>query len=133
MPRSTLDLPLAWTTVYATSTTAVFLPDGDWGDAPGLKNAISLGEMRGRNGLCEAQPALQFSNYEDGTGAVSVGVGTNMTSDGYSPPAGGGATDLSTSYSPLYRLVRRGWLVKLTSGSTIGYARVAGVIRVVKA
>lgn len=124
-------LPLPTITVFAVSTTLVFVPSGDWRPAGGLSKARSSAEMRGRNGLTEAGPALQFANFEDATGATAVAVGTAMVTDGYSPPAAT-YTDIS-SQSAQYRLVRPGFLVRLTSGTTTGFAYATGVVEIVPA
>ena len=94
--------PMGMLTVFAVNTTLVFVAMGDWRNAGGLSKARSQCEMRSRNGLVEGTPALQFSNFEDATGAVNVAIGTGVVADGFSPPAVA-LTDIS-SQSAQYRL-----------------------------
>lgn len=128
MKRRQFELP--WMLVQANSTTAVIVPAGAFIEPVGLKKARGTSEMRGRNGLVEAQLTLQWADVEDTLGSTTT-IGTNMNADGYYPPSAG-STDVSTTASQK-RLVRPSWTVKLTSGSTTGWAWVGGLIEIVDA
>lgn len=120
------------TSVFANGVTVVFFATAGWRSAPGYAQAVAEGELRGLISNLQAQPGLQWSNFEDGAGAVNKGVGTNMTANGYYPPDAGGATDISAN-SGKFRLVRPGYLVSLVSGSTRGDAFVYGVVNLIPA
>ena len=115
--------PLPWTTLAAVSTVAVFVPSGAWESAAGVTGARASGEMRGKNGNAQAQPAVQVANDQRSPGAAT-GIGSTMTNDGVTDPVNP-STSLSTDG---VKYLRTGWLVSLISGSNLATASVAGVI-----
>jgi hypothetical protein len=68
---------------------------------------------------------VEFCNAWDGT-RVAVAVGTNMTTNGTSPPAAS-ATDVSSTAAQ-YLLVRSGWLVRNAHATNSASCWLDGVI-----
>lgn len=114
---------LQWQTVAANSATAYFQPGGPWREAAGITGARSNAEMRGRNGNAQAQAAVQTANDIRNPDTPAIGVGAAMTADGVSDP--NGETSIASGTK---RYIRSGWLVSLTSGSTLATAAVGGEI-----
>ena len=114
---------MPWGTVYANSdTTAVFLPATPWMDASTVAKVKVTWELRGVIGTIVAQPALQVANVANSPGAVVLlGSGYQGTPDTYYEDVVDVADDTKGS-----ELVRFGWSVKLSSGSTLAFARVGG-------
>lgn len=122
-------LVMAWSTVVANRTSQVFVPATAWGPAAGFTKARGEGELRNRIGELEARPAVQWANFEDGSGAVTDVVGQLMNTDQYWPPAASSTT--VTSRSEQYRLVRAGWLVNVKTGfSGPVFGRVGGLVEI---
>lgn len=121
-------LDLDWTAIISNSTTSVFIPSGAWRACAGMAKARAAGEMRGLTGLITAQPTLEFANYEN-TPITTKLLGTSMTANNFYPPTAG-QTDISTE-SAQYLLVRPGFTVALSTGSTTAWARVGGMIEIV--
>ncbi len=112
---------LEWMTLAAISTTAVFIPCGDWDLASGIVSAKAWGELRGRNGEFQLQPAVQTCNdvrNPDSATAIGNVINTNGPID---PAAANVSTDTKT-------YIRPGWLVALGQGSTLATGAACGFI-----
>ena len=118
---------LPWSTVIHNSLTVIFVPAGDFVSPFGYKSARAESDMRGKSAGCEVQATLQFSDDLEGTNAVLVAVGQNMSADQFYPPSTTVADILANCNR--YRYVRPGWHVKVAAGqSGTVWARVGGVI-----
>jgi len=113
---------LAWMGCVAVSATEVFIPAGPWLSAANVTAAKGWGELRGRTGNFQAKPAVQLANDVRSPGSA-IQVGAAITSDGVSDPSGNTAVSSGTS-----KYVRVGWLVSLTSGSTLAGGALAGTV-----
>ncbi len=123
--KTSFDCGTGGVTIPANTSSATFIPGGDWRPSTGLQTARSRSEMRVAIGTPEAQPAVEFCNAWDGT-PVAVGVGTNVTANGTSPTAAS-ATDIAASAAQ-YLLCRPGWLVRNTPASNSASCWLDGVI-----
>jgi hypothetical protein len=113
---------MIWTGYSAISTTEVFIPAGPWASAANVSGARGHGEMRGKTGNFQARPAVQVANDTRSPGTATA-VGSGLAADGVSDP--NGITALTTGSS---KYIRPGWLVSLTSGTTLGTAQLGGAI-----
>ena len=119
-------LSLGWMGLSAISTVAVFVPTGGWVSAANLTGARGCGEIRGRNGLFQAMPAVQVANDTRSPGTVTA-VGTALTTDGVSDPDSiHPVTNAGSS-----RYCRPGWLVSLTSGTVLASAGLTGMVELI--
>lgn len=116
---------LVWMGLAATSVTEVFIPAGGWENAGNVTGGRGWGELRGRTGNFQVKPAVQLANDVRSPGAATA-VGSALSADGVSDP--GAVTALSTGAS---RYIRVGWLVSLTSGSTLGFGAAAGTVELI--
>lgn len=107
----------------AAATASVFVPSGDWDDIAGITGARSNSEMRGKTGNFQAQAAVQTANDIRNPDTPAIGVGSLMTADGVADP--NGETNIASGTK---RYIRPGWLVSLTSGSTLAFATLMGEI-----
>lgn len=120
-------LYMGWMTVAAASTTPVFIPATEWGDALGVALAKGWGEARGRNGNVTATPAVQFANDPRNASGAGTAVGATLSADGVSDPNGN-----TTVSSGSNKYVRGGWNVALSSGTTLATMTVSGVIQIIR-
>lgn len=111
---------LGWYTVLSASTTGCFLPASGWFDAADAAKLRTPFEVRGLNGLLSVEPAYQTAN-DKASPDTPVALGGALTADGLSFPS-----DWATPAVGGKQYIRAGWWVKLTSGSTVGWAAVAG-------
>jgi hypothetical protein len=129
MACSVTELVLGWMTVaWNSNASSVFLPATSWVSADGVTGAKGWGEMRGRNGQITATPAVQLTNDVHDPPTTATAVGATMSADGPSDP--NGTTALSTGG---YRYARGGWIVTLSSTTTLSTAVVAGGIALIRA
>jgi hypothetical protein len=123
---SVVTISLAWTGYSAITTAKVFVPCGNWGPAANLTGARGWGELRGKTGNFQGEPAVQVANDVRSPGSATA-VGSALTADGVSDPsAPTSVTNATTS-----KYARPGWLVSLTSGTTLATGSLAGVVELV--
>jgi hypothetical protein len=116
---------MGWMGIAANSNNrTVFIPAGAWEDAGAIARVRGWGEMRGATGEITATPAVQLSNDPRNPPATATAVGATLSADGVSDPTG--ATALATG---AFRFIRPGWNVKLSSGTTLATATVAGAVQ----
>ena len=121
---TTSTVGMDWMLVQTSSGSDLFYPRTPW------MNAGDVGKIRGtiellwHTGNAEVSLAYQTANNETSQdGAASVGSYVAM--DGVAYP--GGFTDISGN-TLAKQMVRLGWNVKLSSGSTQAYAFVGGSV-----
>ncbi len=114
-----------WQGVSAISTTPVFVPGGPWRSAAGITAGKGSGELAGKTNQINVTPAVQVTNDVRAPGATTA-VGQGMSANGVSDPNGNTAITTGSS-----RYIRPGWLVNLTSGSTLSTGNVCGVIELI--
>lgn len=120
---------LGWTTVAVDGTTEVFIPATGWGDASEVAKLRGNLELRGLTGSnISVAVGYQTANVENSPDAHVV-LGSFQTAAGVY--FGGSFTDASTN-TQAKRLVRFGWVVKLTSAGSLATARVGGTLDVIK-
>jgi hypothetical protein len=119
---------MSWMSISSNGTTEVFIPASGWMSATAVTGAKGWGEIRGRNGNLQAIPAVQVTNDVHDPGAVTTACGPTLTTDDVYDPNG-----VTSVASGSYRFIRAGWLVKLTSGSTLATANIAGVVELIQA
>lgn len=119
--------PLSWTTVYAISTSAIFLPATAWMPTGNVAAIRSTFELAGRTGELEVAFGYQLADEPDSPDNGTE-VGTYQATNGVKLPSG--FTD-TASATGAKQLVRFGWFIKLTTGSTPAFGRVAGTVEVV--
>lgn len=111
------------------STTEVAVPCGNWRSNKLYTFGRGWGEARNRTGNISATPGVQFSNSTtDLTSAMNVALGTAMAAVGITTPPG---TPVTLAVSG-YKYWRPVWLVKLTTGTTLGTMAVSGVVELTR-
>lgn len=85
-----------------------------------------LGRAPGQDGDSQGQPAIEHTNDVTAAG-TTVAVGALISANEVSNP--NGVTTLSLGSS---KYVRGGWLISLSSGSTLAGGHLAGVIELVR-
>jgi hypothetical protein len=119
MACSVAKMAMVWGGYSAASSVAeVFIPCGGWMDAGNITAARGWGELRGKTGAFQGKPAVQVANDVRSPGAATA-VGAAITSDSVSDPGG------------MDEYLRVGWLVSLTTGSSLGTGNLAGVVELV--
>lgn len=114
-----------WTTLVTDKTGDFFLPTRDWRANPGVQKAQGWMEVCGISGTgMSIKRGVQYTNDPRaalplGMVALSLSGGVYATTDGVKDPDSPAALSVDA-----YRLVRDGYIVKMTSGT--GYARVRG-------
>jgi hypothetical protein len=117
-----MQLGMEWSGYAAASTTKVFVPAGPWQPADNVTAAKGWRELRGKTGNFQAEPAVQVANDVRSPGAATA-VGSALTADGVSDPNGHVVVTTASS-----KYIRPGWLVSLTSGTTLAFGSLAGVV-----
>ena len=119
---------LPWTTVAVDGTTEVFIPATGWMDSSDVAKVRTNFEARGFTGLMNVLVGYQTANVENAPDA-------HVTTGSFQTTAGvyfGSSFADAASNTQAKRMVRFGWVVKLTSGSTLATVRVAGSVDIVK-
>lgn len=114
------DLP-PMTVATTVSATEVFIPAGEWESAAGVVSAKAWGEVRSLNGGLKVRPAVQLTNDVRSPDSA-LPIGGQTAADGVIDPAA------ATVASAGKLWIRVGWLVQLTSGSTLASAAVMGTV-----
>jgi hypothetical protein len=125
MGCSSRRLSLPWTSVYAVNTTAAFFAATGWMSTDQVRKLRFVTELRVKGPDAEVVCAYQTANVENAPDS-SAGVGDPITSEGV---VYGSLTDISTSTGGK-QLIRFGWNVRLTTGSSFTMARVAGGVEI---
>ena len=120
-------LRLRWTTVCVDGTTEVFVPDTDWMRAPDVAKIRLYMEARGFTGLMNVIAGYQTCNVDNSPDAHNT-IGSFVTTAGVT--FGASFADV-TANTQAKQYVRFGWVVKLTSGSTLATVRVGGSIDII--
>lgn len=105
----------------AIATASVFVPAGDWDDIAGITGARSNSELRGRTGNFQGQAAVQTATDIRNPDTPAIAIGALIAADGVSDP--NGETSIASGTK---RYIRPGWLVSLTSGSTLATGTLMG-------
>ena len=129
MACSTKSVSLGWSLYAAIATGEVFIPATGWMSATNVTAAKGWGELRGKTGNFQAKPAVQVANDVRSPGAsTAVGgfVGGVGGVDGVSDPTGNVAVTAGTS-----KYIRAGWLVSLSSGTTLATGSLGGVVELI--
>lgn len=121
-------IALRWDTVFAISTTGVFLPASAWMDAGSVDKVRGVIESRGLQGDLQVQLCWQLADHEDAPGGTTV-FGAVVTTNAVTYPTSG-YTDVGTTAEDA-QLIRFGWWVKNASTSTLNLARVAAALQLV--
>ena len=111
-----------WQGAVAISTTAVFIPSGQWMSTDTINGGRGYGALAGKTGNFQGQPAVEYTNDVRVAGTV-VAVGAAITANGVSDPTGFTALSVTA-----YRFIRTGWLVSLTAGAVLAGGNLSGVI-----
>jgi hypothetical protein len=107
----------------------MFCPAGIWLNAGNLTGGRGWGELAAKNGNFQGAPAVQFANdHRDPKSFVNVQVGTNIDTVGSSDPS---AVASLSAQSAGARYVRVGWLLSLSSGTTLASGALSGVIELI--
>lgn len=120
------------TTLCTGSTSAIFVPATAWSLSADIVLArVAEFEIAAVQGLATCAPAYQVANAEDSPGAIEV-IDPNNTYRGsvdvyYASDFRNIRVD-ATAPLKSNQLVRFGWLVKLSSGSTLGFVVARAVI-----
>jgi hypothetical protein len=114
--------------VAADSTTEVFLPATGWMQAADVAKIRTSFELRGVTGTINVLVGYHTANVENSPDAAT-NTGTFQTSGGVY--FGSSFTDVSAAMQAK-QLVRFGFVVKLTSGSTLSVARAGGSVDIIK-
>jgi hypothetical protein len=126
MACSTEGMPTPWMTSATGTTTAFFLPAGQWVSSANLTGARFSGEMRGRNGNFQITPAIQLANDVRSASPSTTAIGAVASADGMIDPT---TTTVSAGTA---RYARPGFLVALSSGSTFATGSFAGVFELIR-
>ena len=119
-------VPLGWSNVWAVNTTAIFHPATQWLPASDVKSIRGAMEMQLRESDQEASLAYQTANVENNADSATA-VGSYSTSNGVAYPS---PWEDMSAYTEQKQLIRFGWLVKNTSGSTRTWSRVGGFMEI---
>lgn len=122
----TMSLP--WTMIAAASTVEVFLPVTGWMRAADVAKVRGSFELRGLTGVISALVGYQTANVEDAPDAAN-NLGTFQTTAGVF--YGAGFTDVSATVQAK-QLVRFGFVVKLSTGTTLAVARAGGSVDIIQ-
>jgi hypothetical protein len=123
MKIRTIQLPFM--TLSTNSTSNLFLPATGWLPTDYITQMRPTWELRQANGNIQLSPAYQVADHEDSPG-TSTALATLTSSTGMQYPTGW--TDVSSSLGGK-QLVRFGWIVNLTSGSTLATAFAGGRVQ----
>ncbi len=119
-------VPLPWTTVWTNIETPSneFLPATPWMDAASVEKVRGTFELRAKMGSLNVALGYQTAQVED-TPSSHSSFGAFATTNNVSYPTGW--TDISGTTSGK-QLIRYGWVVKNSSGTTLNLGRVGGVV-----
>lgn len=121
---TTHTIGMAWTLVQSAGTSDVFYPSTPWMDAGQVGKIRGTLEMAWHTGNAEVSLGYQTANVETSQDSPLT-VGSYATTDGVLFPSG--FTDISGNTLGK-QMVRIGWMVKLTSGTTQAFAYVGGKV-----
>ena len=124
---STRRVQMPWTTIYAKTTTGVFMPVTTFMEAPSIDRVRGTFELRALLGDLTAALAYQTCNTDSSLDSA-VALGSWATAEGFTYPTA--VTDISSATDGK-QLIRFGWLVKNTSTSNQTMATVAGTIEII--
>lgn len=127
----TRSIAYPWTTVFAISTDAVFIPVSAWMSSTGFDSVRCYWEIAAITGLIELTPAWQVANNEDVPGATQTVTTTSPykdTVDVYYPEGWRDAAGDATAPTKSNVLIRFGFLARLKSGSTLALARATAIV-----
>ena len=121
------------TALLTNSTTAVFIPGTLWLPAGGIVYARSQWEVFAVVGNAVCLPAYQVATSTDTPGASMTieptgGAAFSSAVDVYYPTDFHNLRTDGTAPLKSNMLVRFGWLVKLSSGSTLAYIYAGGLV-----
>lgn len=112
-----------WTTLVTDQTSDTFLPTRDWRANSGVQKAQGWVEVRGISGTgMSLKRAVQYANDpRNPTAAVALALSGSVyaTTDGVKDPDSPATLNVDA-----YRLIRDGYVVKVSSGT--GFVRVRG-------
>ena len=117
-------IPLPWTTVCVAGTTVVAIPATGWGKGPDFGKLRATFEARGFTGNITVALGYQTANAENSPDAAVALTSYFDTENLY---YGSSFTDVTANTLPK-QLVRLVWMVKLSSGSSLGTVRVGGSV-----
>jgi hypothetical protein len=109
-------------TLAAASITEVFIPTTGWMSTNQVGSFRGYGELRGKTGNFQCRPGVQLCNDPRNPSAANP-IGSVITADGCLD-----ASAYTTVSTVAARYMRFGWLVSLTSGSTLGTGFVTGAV-----
>ena len=123
-------VPLPWMTVYAddVDANACFIAATPWMEAAGVEWARTTFELRCPTGNIQVSPAWQVANTEDSPGSFKQLLSYKTLEDVYYPDDWVDVKSDGTAPTKSNLLIRFGWKVSLTSGSSLACANVAGVV-----
>ena len=121
-------IPLPWTTAFASSTTAVFIPCTPWVDAGDVLKVRALMEIRGLMGNFQATFGYETADVDNSVSGGTA-VGAYVSSNGVTFPTA--FEDVGAVLEGKQK-VRFGWMCKLSSGSTLSVGRLGGFIEIVQ-
>lgn len=119
-------VPLNWSNVWAVNTSAIFHPATQWIPASDVKQVRGAMELNLRESDQEVSLAYQTANVENNADSATA-LGSYQSSNGVAYPTAW--EDIGT-YTEQKQIIRFGWLVKNTAGSTRTWSRVAGFVEI---
>lgn len=123
---------LPWTTLLTNSTSEEFWPATPWMSSQGLLRLRAQFEVRSLGANVQVAPAYQRAEVPSLPSGEGAGINPGAQSaegcfypnDYTDPTSGSDDTDTMP-------LIRFGWRVNLSTGSTLAHARVGGVVEIV--
>jgi hypothetical protein len=111
---------------FAASTSSVFLPVTGWYSTNGMSKIRFVTEVRSNGPFMTLKPAYQTANVENSPDTPAIGLGSSIVADGVTY----GSLTSVTSDTESKQMVRFGWLVALSEGSTLSMTRVGGMVEI---
>ena len=116
----TSSMIIPWMTVWSASGSGVFFAGTGWVRTAGVHLVRPNTELRVLGTNLVVTPALQTCNFPNSVDAYSVSTWAAVNSEGVALDS---FVDLNSALAPK-QLVRFGWEVKLSAGTTLAFAHI---------
>ena len=122
------NIPLPWTPLTtAQASSDEFHPAGGYMSAAAVASVRSVWELKQRTGNMSVTPAFELTNSEDDPSPVVVKIGNLETTKSIHYPSDWQSMTANTAGK---QLIRPGWVVRNTTGTSLSTARVGGKVEI---